>query len=242
MDMVQEIFKKTISLFFRIFFFIFPDNKLPQKLQETIDLYKGGGFSETFAKIRVWDAPYEPIDKLVKKNAVILDLGCGDGTLANYLALSSPRRKVYGFDINKKRIKEADKGLKNTKFQYGDILKIKIISPDVVILAHVLHHLSSKGAQVKFLQKVSDNLKEGSELIVLEIDTRPSLKYVFTWLTDGIIVPVLFERKLYDFKFFYRKSNEWKEMLVKLGFDVKLKKVNRGMPFSHILIYGKKLA
>lgn len=242
MKIVQETFKRVVELFFDIFFSLFPQKKISSKLRETINLYKGEGFGEAFAKIRIWDAPYESIDRIVNKKALVLDLGCGDGTLSNYLALSSAKRMIYGIDINKNRIKEADRGLKNTVFQQGDITKIKLIKPDVLILAHVLHHLKSKEAQIKFLQKISNNLKKGSELIILEIDNRPLLKYVFTWVTDAVTVPILFERKLFDLKFFYRESGEWKKILTGLGFDVKLRHVHKGMPFSHILIYGKKIA
>ncbi len=242
MDIISKILEIVVLIFFKIYFTFFPKKKISIDLQKTIDLYKGTGFSEVFAEIRTWDAPYEPIDKIIKKNAKVFDLGCGDGTLSNYLAISSSKREVYGIDINKKRIKNAYKGIKNTKFEYGDILKIKTIKPDVVVLAHVLHHLPSKSEQINLLEKISKNLIKNKEIVILEIDSKPLLKYIFTWLTDAITVPIIFEGKIFDNNFFYRDKDEWKKILEKLNFQVTMKAVHKGMPFSHVLIYGKKLA
>ena len=242
MKFVQSILEMLVNIFFKIFFIILPHKKIDKRLSETIDLYKGDGFGELFVQIRAWDAPYQPVNKLIRMDAKVLDLGCGDGLLSNYLALTSSKRMVYGIDINKKRIVKAYKGIKNTKFEEGDILRAKIIQPDTIILAHVLHHLPSRDEQLKLLEKVARSLKKGNELIILEIDTKPFLKYLFTWFTDAFTVPILFEGKLFDFKFFYRKSYEWKKILTELNFDVKIKPVNKEMPFSHVLIYGKKLA
>lgn len=242
MSIVQEILKTLVNIFFSIFFSIFPKRKISKNLQDAIDLYKSDGFGEKFAEIRAWDAPYEPLDKLIRKKSTVLDLGCGDGLLSNFLAISSKQRKIYGIDINKNRIKIAYKGLKNTKFQEGDILKAKTIKPDTIILAHVLHHLPNKGEQIKLLTRISKDFKRGNELLILEIDKKPVLKYIFTYLTDAFTVPIIFEKKLFDFNFYYRKSSEWKNILESLGFNVEMKKINKGMPFSHVLIYAKKLS
>jgi len=242
MSYVKYILEKILSIFFNIFFLLFPLRNINKKLSESIKLYKGEGFGEIFAKIRAWDAPYEIIDKLTPKNAKVVDLGCGDGLLANYLALSSTKRKIYGIDINKDRISRAQKGIKNTKFETGDILKIKKIKPDVLVMAHVLHHLPTKNKQLALLKNISNQLKKNKQLIILEIDKKPALKYLFTYITDAIIVPVLFEKKLFDLNFHYRSSSEWKKILTSLGFDIKTKSIHKGMPFSHVLIYGKKVA
>ena len=67
----------------------------------------------------------------------IIDLGSGDGLMANYLGISSKRRKVFGIELNKSRLIESDKGVKNVKFKVGDILKSKIYKVDVILLIHV---------------------------------------------------------------------------------------------------------
>ncbi len=239
---IKGLLESILRIFFKLFFTLTPKTKVSKNLRKTIDLYKGGGFAELFAEIRAWDAPYEPVDDLVKRNANVLDLGCGDGLLGNYLLISSPKRRVKGIELNKNRAREANKGVKGTSFEQGDILKTKISSVyDVITLIHVLHHLPGKESQVELLTKISKSLKKNKELLILEIDYKPVTKLVFSWITDAIIVPILFEGKLFNPNFFYRKSNEWKKILSKLGFRVKIKTIHKGMPFSHVLIYAKKV-
>lgn len=242
MKFVKKSLEFILGIFFRIFFLIVPKTKISRDLKKTIGLYRGSGFSELFAEIRAWDAPYEPVDKLIRKNAKVLDLGCGDGLLANYLAISSPMRKIKGIELNPGRVRQADKGLKNTSFERGDILQAKIAQDyDVITLIHVLHHLPNRKSQIKILEKVSKALSKNKELIILEIDDRPFSKLIFSWLTDAITVPILFEGKIFNPNFFYRKASEWKQILSKLGFRVKIKAIHEGMPFSHVLIYAKKV-
>jgi 2-polyprenyl-3-methyl-5-hydroxy-6-metoxy-1,4-benzoquinol methylase len=240
MKIIKKILEGLVAAFFAVYFLFNKENKVSKTLQKTIDLYKGDGFGELFSRIRAWDAPYEPLDKLIGKSAKVLDLGSGDGLLGNYLALSSSKRKISGIELNKSRAKAAYRGIKNTQFRQGNILKAGLGKQDVVILAHVLHHLPSKQDQEKLLSKISKSLTKNKDLIILEIDYKPFLKYVFSWLTDAITVPILFEGKIFTNQFFYRKSAEWKQLLTKLGFVVKIKPIHKGMPFSHILIYAKK--
>lgn len=239
MKIIRLILIKILNIFF--IFVIKPEKNIDKNLQKTLGLYQNeGGFAELFSKIRVWDAPYEELDSLIKKNAKIIDLGSGDGLLGNYLAISSSKRKVFGVEINEDRVKIADKRIKNAKFKKGDVLKTDIRKYNQIILSHVLHHLPSRDDQIKLLEKISTSLKKGDRLLILEIDNKPFLKYLFTFFTDAVIVPILFEKKLVNFNFYYRKSFEWKKELNELGFNVKIRSVNKGMPFSHVLINCEK--
>lgn len=240
MKIVKFLMEFAVRIFFKVFFLFYGQPKHDSNLQKTIDFYKGEGFSELFAQIRAWDAPYEPIDKIISKNAKVTDLGSGDGLLVNYLAIASSKRKVFGIELNANRAKIAFKRIKNTSFKKGDILKADIPNRDTIILAHVLHHLPGRSDQEKLLSRISRKLKKNSSLIILEIDNKPMSKYIFSWLTDAVIVPTLFEGKIFTNKFFYRKSSEWKSLLRSLNFDVKVKSIHKGMPFSHVLIYAKK--
>lgn len=239
MKNLEKITEKVISLFFTIFFkFRKPiQNKI---LYKTINLYRGSGFSEIFSQIRAWDAPFEDIDKLIPKKAEILDLGSGDGLLSNYLALSSNKRNVVGIEMNEKRVLISPKGLKNVKFKQGNILTHKLPKTDVYILAHVLHHLPSKIHQEKLLKKIAGVMQKKQKLLILEIDNKPKLKYITTWLTDAFIVPILFEQKIFNKNFYYRNRKEWYNLLDQLGFKIRIKKVHKGMPFSHVLIEAIK--
>jgi len=206
----------------------------------TIKLYANDRFTSVFSRIRFWDAPFSELKKLVPLSGNILDLGCGDGLLINYLALHSTRRNLVGVELNKTRIKQADKGLPNTKFVYGDVLKKKGFQADTVLMIHLLHHLESLSTQEKLMKEVYLKLKKGGQLIIAEVDQKPFWKYVVSWLTDAFVVPILFEKKLWNFAFYYRTRLEWTILLKQIGFKVRVSSAHTGKPFSHIVLVATK--
>jgi ubiquinone/menaquinone biosynthesis C-methylase UbiE len=209
--------------------------------KRAIKLYENNGFASLFTKIRLWDSPMEEIAKLAPKKGLIIDLGCGDGFLANYLAISNPKSKIIGIEVNESRIKNAQRGLKNTHFISGSILEKKISNADAILLIHVMHHLPSYQDQEIILRQCYKKLKSGGKLIVAEITDKPVLKYMFTYFTDAVLVPILFEKRLFNKEVFYRNSGEWQELLSSIGFRAEvIKNHNSDKPFSHVLISAEK--
>lgn len=234
MQVIRSLLVAILRVFFWLFFKLVGFNA-KGKVAETIKLYSGGGFVELFNKIRFWDAPLVEIEKITPSKGLIIDLGSGDGLLGNFLALSEPKRKIVGVELNGIRAKEADRGVKNAKFKKGDVLKVDLAGAKAILLIDVLHHLPSRDKQKEMIQKCREVLKKGDVLIVAEIIEKPFLKYWFTWFTDAVILPILFEGKFFSRDFYYRKDEEWLVLLKEEGFCVKKVNFKRGMPFSHVI-------
>lgn len=200
-------------------------------VKELISLYQ----NNKFLKIRFWDAPYLEVESFIPQKGFIIDLGCGDGFFANYLAIASKNRNVYGIELNKARIKEADKGLKNTKFLNGDITKKEMPNADVIILFHVLHHLNSYNQQKKLLKECSGKIKKGGKLLIVEVEPKISYKYLLAWLVDHFLVPWIFEKRFYS-PIYFRSSKEWIDIVDSMGFKSRVFNLEQGKPFPHILI------
>lgn len=238
--MIKGILEFNIRIFFKILFYFDKKSWSSSDIRKVGELYKGQGFSEVFAKIRIWDAPLEMIARLVPQIGTVVDLGCGDGLFTNYLALDSAKRKVIGVEINPQRLKEAEKDIQNVKFQRGDILKTNIPAADTILLIHVLHHLSSYEQQVQLIKQCKAKLKKDGKLIIVEIIKRPLLKYVFTWVVDVLIFTILFEGKFFNLQIFYRSEKKWKEFLKSQGFSVVTQQASKGKPFSHMIFCCNK--
>lgn len=208
-------------------------------LEETLKLYKETGIKSLFSKIRFWDAPYLEVEKIVPKAGKIVDIGCGEGLFSNFLGLMSGGRKVLGVEINRNRLKIADRGVKNVGFEWGDATKFKFKNADCVVLFHLLHHISSFKDQEKTLGLCYDGLKKRGRLIVVEVDVKPTFKYFLSWATDHFLVPMLFEKRLYS-PIYFRKRQEWIKLLKSYGFDVSWKLAEKGKPFSHIVFVCEK--
>src|SRR5579859_3412227 len=160
------------------------------KAKKIIELYSTTPYTRNFVKFRFWFGPVLEIDKLTPRKGLILDMGSGEGILANYLALSSVSRKMIGVELSKNRIKEATKGIKNIKFINGSVLTVKLPKADTVIVSHVFHHLGSKKRQKELVGKVYKTLKPKGKLIIAEVDREFSLRYLFGYIVDIILVPV----------------------------------------------------
>ncbi|MFH1827142.1 MAG: class I SAM-dependent methyltransferase [bacterium] len=204
-------------------------------VKRTISLYKKNFIVDIFAKIRFWDAPYVEVEKMVSKKGMIVDLGCGEGIFSNYLAMSSSRRKIVGVDIDRKRISNADKGLKNVQFRVGDVTKVKIPECNAILMFHLLHHLSSQKAQEKLIKCVVKKIKKGGRLVIVEVSKKPLLKFLLSWFTDHFIVAWFFERKIYEKNIFFRTEDDWLSLFNGLNLKTKRYTKSRGKPFSHVV-------
>ncbi len=199
-----------------------------------VRLYRGQGWKSIFARIRLLDAPYKETEQLMPRKGAVLELGCGEGLFSNYLALTSAKRKVTGIEIDKKRIKNANRGLPNTNFILGDATKFNMPKANAIVMMHLLHHLNSFREQESLLKKCKSRLEKSGKMIIVEIDPRLSLKYFITWFVDHFLVPWIFEEKFYS-RIYFRKKKEWTAMLEKMGFKVKSYRTDRWKPFSHII-------
>jgi len=206
--------------------------------RQAINLYGGNGWEAFLSNFKFWEEPYEIVDKILPKEGIITDLGCGEGLLSNYLALSSSQRKVLGFEIATERLKRAKKGIKNTTFQVGNAVDMSYPLADRVVIFHVLHHLPGKAAQEKVLQKAKNSLKKNGELIIVEVHVKPTIKYAAAWIADHFLVPWVFEKRFYT-KAYFRKENDWVNLLKKLGFSVKVTESTAGRPFPNIIFQCK---
>lgn len=209
--------------------------KIQQAIEETIKLYANTGWKSIFAKWKFWEEPYTELEKLIPTQGKVVDLGCGEGILANFLAISSDRRKVIGFEIDKKRVAIANRDIPNTQFQQADITKLEIPDCDVITMFHVLHHLQSHKQQEDVLRKCFKTLKKNGKLLIVDVEIKPSLKYWICWLFDYFFVPWVFEGRFYT-KAYFRNSKDWKKLLEEIGFSCKIIPADAGRPFSNVIL------
>lgn len=203
-------------------------------IDKTIELYNQKDWKSLFSRIRFWDAPYLEVEKLVPKKGVIVDLGCGEGIFTNFMAIAWPGRKVFGFELDAKRIREANSSLPNVGFKKADVTRVKIPKCDCIVMFHLLHHLLSFGAQVKLIERSVKSLNKNGKLVIVEVDKKPFLKYLISWLTDHFIVAWLFEKKFFEKNIYFRDRKEWEALFKRLQISFSTIQVHRRKPFSHI--------
>lgn len=157
------------------------------------------------------------IIKRVKPNSTILDVGCAEGWLGNYL-IKHKNCKLYGIEILKGAAKKAlEKGYK--KVVVGNIDEIKILPFsknlfDIVICADVLEHLKNPD---RFLKIIRPYLKRRGYLLI----SIPNIANIYSRLRLLLGRWEYEEAGLFDkthLRFFTIKTA--KEMLLNSGFKV----------------------
>jgi len=194
-------------------------------------------FTKLYIKLRPKIVPFETIEKQVPQNGTIIDIGCGFGIFAYFLAKKSKERKVIGIDLIEKRIKTAKKifdDCQNLDFFCGDITDIQIPKADVITAIDLLHHIPDSNLQKKLLQSCHSVLSDSGKLIVKDLDRRPLWKYWWNWIHDFLMTkggPTL-----------YLDRNSLENLIEKAGFRITQIKEIRGDPYAHILCVAEKLS
>ncbi|HPN65756.1 MAG TPA: methyltransferase domain-containing protein [Candidatus Goldiibacteriota bacterium] len=102
---------------------------------------------------------------ITKKNGILLDLGCGDGSLTMQFARSSGAKKVYGIEyVDSERKKAQKAGIKCVKADLNSVLPFKTNSFDVILSSQNIEHLHNTRL---YLAECHRMLKPGGQLVVL---------------------------------------------------------------------------
>lgn len=188
--------------------------------------YQGLGWPTLFTKIRFFTAPYLQLAPYIPKEGFIVDLGCGYGIFSNLLALISEKREVLGLEFDELKMKYANRGFSNARFETTDITKANIPPADCVLLIHVLHHLNSYDEQEKLIEACFQNLKNGGKLIICEVDKYPFWKFILSQIADHLLYP--------GDHIYYRFPDSLLALLNKFFTDISQERMHQGTPFSHI--------
>jgi tRNA (uracil-5-)-methyltransferase TRM9 len=128
-----------------------------------------GEFSLTRQRIQ---PGVERILETLPSQARLLDLGCGNGALAERLSQRGHTGTYLGLDISEKLVKIARKmKLPKTKFIQGDLADpdwdSKLIKPpfDFIFCFAVMHHIPGEDLRIRFLEKVRSLLAPDGRFI-----------------------------------------------------------------------------
>jgi 2-polyprenyl-3-methyl-5-hydroxy-6-metoxy-1,4-benzoquinol methylase len=178
------------------------------------------------------------MDLLLPDEGRILDVGCGFGLFAAYFGQMHPGRQIVGIDPNARRIDLARQvgaalGLAHHAFHVGDVRTAALNRTfDAAYVLDVMHHIP-RADQLSVLTRLRDLLVLGGVLLIKDITTEPPFGLLFTRILDRLMVGL-------QEPLAYRHHREWGEMLVTLGFKVRIVRVPDVLPYPHVVIAATK--
>jgi len=192
--------------------------------------------------IRFKTCPFDRIEKFIPKEGNIVDLGCGTALLLNMLSLESDKRVLFGFDIDKRKIRiarESVKGRDNIKIEEKDISSFDFNLPKTkcIVLLDVLYYLNFSRKK-QLLEKSCNILEPGGLLIIKDIDRTFSLKYLWTFLQEFLAVKVLgltLANGLY-----FTNQKDYLRLLKECKFITHVFDLSKGYLYPHILYVCNK--
>lgn len=179
----------------------------------------------------------EEIGQYFPTSGNILDIGCGFGLFSLYYAKKFPQLHVSGIDINKKRIRIAQRTAQKLRLTNVDYSAENVTSYayendlNCVYMLDIIHHIPRKAVR-PLMEKIYSRLQHGSRLIIKDVETRPAWKLWFTYALD----------KLMDLKaeLNYWEPRELKRLLTDVGFQVYHHSMRDILPYPHIIYICEK--
>lgn len=182
----------------------------------------------------------EEIEQYLPNEGEILDLGCGFGLFALYIAARKPNARVIGLDVNERRLQIARQaagklGIANVEFSQHDLREWRPGAEGRIAGAYALdvfHHIPTASGN-RLLNDLFGHLQGDGRFLLKDIDTTPRAMLWFTFLLDLLMSP--------RDQFHYRSAGAWQEQLAASGFHpIYLHHLWDILPYPHILLICEK--
>lgn len=179
-------------------------------------------------QLRLSILPILVIDESLPDTGLIYEIGSGYGVIGAYLATSKKRRVIVCLDFDADKIKEARKSfqLPNLTLTLADSTTFRYERSQGALLSDFLHHISYT-KQEQLLKSLANILVKTGVLVIKEIAADDGWR---TWAS-----------RFWDFIFYphdtiyYRSKSSWYNLLISLGFKVRVRREVRWFPGSTFL-------
>jgi SAM-dependent methyltransferase len=145
------------------------------------------------ALVRWWSAPFPAVARHLPTSGRVLEIGCGHGLFAAYVALAEPGRDVVGVDIDERKVtaaRAATAGVPGLEVRLAPSGAVPAGPWDAVVFVDVLYLLPAE-AQRRLIEDAVSQLAPGGVLVVKEMGDRPAWKVRWNRLQETVSVRLL---------------------------------------------------
>jgi SAM-dependent methyltransferase len=213
---------------------------------------RAGRFAYYFARGKLGSDPvFRAIleQGLLAGRSRILDLGCGQGLLAAWLAAAqggfdaghwpanwppAPRAvSVRGIELMDSDVQRAHTALgKSCGVAQGDIRTADFGKVDAVVILDVLHYMD-EAAQRAVLRRVRAALAPGGLLLLRVGDADGGLRFRYSQWVDKAVMLIRGHSLVTTH---CRNIAQWRVLLQECGFDAEPTPMSEGTPFKNVLL------
>jgi 2-polyprenyl-3-methyl-5-hydroxy-6-metoxy-1,4-benzoquinol methylase len=199
-------------------------------------------------RLRWRSCPLDAVADRVPTRGRVLDLGCGHGLLAAYLALGSRERSVLGVDLDDRKLPHGRVAAERARAE-GAALEFEVapggVVPagpwDAIVVVDVLYLLGER-EQCELLVAAAGQLAAGGALLVKEMATEPRWKYRWNQLQETVSVRVLGITATERRDFCFVSPATIRGWLEPVGLTVEETPLHRGYVHPHHLVVASRPA
>jgi cyclopropane fatty-acyl-phospholipid synthase-like methyltransferase len=206
--------------------------------------YRGLGRGDRFhVAVRWRSCPFPQVEQHVPRAGRVLDLGCGHGAFALYLAATAPDRDVTGVDVDEAKLASARRAAALADLRVRFVHAADGTPPegpwDAITVVDVLY-LLGRAAALALLAGAARTLAPGGALVVKEIDVRPRWKYELARAQE--IVSTRVTRITEGTGVAFVPPDELEAAMTSAGLTVDRVPLGRGSVHPHLLFVGRREA
>lgn len=214
--------------------------------RETLALYAGASAAaRVHVRVRWHSCPFPEIAAEVPRSGRVLEVGCGHGLMAAFLALESPARIVRGIDVAPGKVREARAAAERARHAGADLDFACVQAGELpsgpweaIVIVDVLY-LLDEAAQRSLLERCAGQLAPGGVLAVKEMSTRPRWKFWWNELQETLAVRLF--RITMGGPFTFLPPTTLEQAMRELGLEACSRQIDRGRPYPHHLLVGRRL-
>ncbi len=191
-------------------------------------------------RLRWATCPLRAVAAAIPTSGRVLEVGCGHGLLANYLALESPDREVHGVDIDGPKIDAARRvGTRSgATFSVSDPDRLPDGPWDAIAIVDVLY-LLTEDDQRRLLRDCAVALAPGGVLVVKEMAPSPGWKATWNRVQETVAVRVLCITEGGG-GFVFLPPPQLAAWMADDGLVATHRPLHKGYPHPHHLVVGRK--
>ena len=192
-------------------------------------------------RVRWATCPFQAVAAAVPRDGRVLEVGCGHGLLANYLARESPEREVHGTDIDGPKIAAAQASAElagaGTEFTAPPPGRLPEGPWDAIVIVDVLYLLTAD-QQRQLLRQSAAALGPGGVLVVKEMSPSPRWKSAWNRVQETLAVRLL---RITEGEggFTFVPPEELAAWMTDDGLTVTHRPLHKGYPHPHHLLVGR---
>lgn len=213
--------------------------------RQVLEAYAGEGpMARLHTSVRWWTCPFDAVQALLPADGLILDLGCGHGHFAMYLAMSAPKRHLLGVDIDANKIHIGTSAI--TRAGLGGRVTLRTVSAewrpepcsyDAVVTNDVLYLMGRKRAD-EVLRSLAAAVRPGGVVVIKEVGSSPKWKHRVNEVQERVATRVL--RITAGDELDVLSEEDIMAPLRRCGLDVELHELHRGYPHAHVAVVGHR--